>query len=183
MYAYCLDNPVNYVDYSGNAPVCVPMPPSDYLSLAGLLGAAAIAGPGILLGGAILAAGCIYVNDAVDSYNDYKASQSVSEPDDAEKGVSESSKGGGDNNDNNFQPPMLPDVKYPGNDPTKAPEGTEWRGPGEKGSKEGSYYNPETKESWRPDLDHPLPIGPHWDYKDANKVWWRVYENGEIKLK
>jgi hypothetical protein len=58
----------------------------------------------------------------------------------------------------------IPDVTYPGNDPKEAPEGTEWKGKGEKGSKEGNYYNKDTGESWHPDLDHPDPIGPHWDY-------------------
>ena len=28
--------------------------------------------------------------------------------------------------------PETPDVTFPGNDPTKAPEGTEWKGKGEK---------------------------------------------------
>jgi len=55
--------------------------------------------------------------------------------------------------------------KFPGWDPTKSPgEGYEWRGRGEPGSKTGNWFKSETKEWLRGDLDHPDPIGPHWDY-------------------
>lgn len=55
--------------------------------------------------------------------------------------------------------------KFPGWDPAKCPgEGYEWRGRGEPGSKTGNWYNPETGEWLRPDLEHPDPILPHWDY-------------------
>jgi RHS repeat-associated protein len=72
------------------------------------------------------------------------------------------------------------DIKYPGNDPTKAPDGFEWKGkPGSTpGSGPGNWYNPRTKESLHPDLNHPNPIGPHWDYKDGNGNWWRIFPNG-----
>jgi hypothetical protein len=72
------------------------------------------------------------------------------------------------------------DPKFPGKDPTKAPDGFEWKGkPGSKpGSKDGSYHNPETGEVLRPDVDHPPPVEPHWDYKDPSKIWWRIYPDG-----
>ena len=64
---------------------------------------------------------------------------------------------------------------WPGNDPTKAPPGTEWRGqPGSTpGHREGSYYNPNTGEGFHPDLSHPDPIGPHRDYvaPDGEQYW------------
>ena len=77
--------------------------------------------------------------------------------------------------------PTLPDFK----DKTKPPEGFEWRGkPGSKpGSKEGNYHNPKTGESIRPDLDHPEPIGPHWDYKDPNGDWHRINPGGSMTPK
>lgn len=78
--------------------------------------------------------------------------------------------------------PEPPDVTYPGDDPQKEPNGTEWKGKGEKGSKEGNYYNPKTGESWHPDLKHPEPIGPHWDYRAPDGTWWRV-GRGKITLK
>jgi len=74
------------------------------------------------------------------------------------------------------------DLGYPGSDPTKAPPGTEWRGqPGSTpGSPEGSYYNPSTGESFRPDLNHPDPIGPHWDYRAPDGTWYRIMPDGTV---
>jgi len=75
-------------------------------------------------------------------------------------------------------------IRYPGNDPTKPPgKGFEWRGGGNPGTREGSWYNPQSKEIWRSDFHHPGPIGPHWDYRDANGVWWRVYPDGHKEQK
>ena len=69
-----------------------------------------------------------------------------------------------------------------GNDPTVAPDGFDWRGkPGSSpGDKEGSFYNEETGEVLRPDLDHPEPVGPHWDFKDADGDWHRIYPDGTV---
>lgn len=33
-----------------------------------------------------------------------------------------------------------------------------------------NWYNPVTKEMLHPDLKHPAPIGPHWDYTDASGI-------------
>ncbi|GEM_PF-4393773 len=65
-------------------------------------------------------------------------------------------------------------------DPTVSPgPDWEWRG-GEK----GQWYNPKTQESLRPDLDHPEPIGPHWDYtKRGQKGGWRIYPDGRTEPK
>jgi hypothetical protein len=46
---------------------------------------------------------------------------------------------------------------YPGFD--------EWVGSGDPSSGKGSWYNPETDQSLHPDLNHPSPDKPHWDYK------------------
>ncbi|MFQ5472815.1 MAG: hypothetical protein ACE5FA_08025, partial [Dehalococcoidia bacterium] len=71
-------------------------------------------------------------------------------------------------------------LKFPGKNPAKAPKGFEWRGkPGSKpGSKEGNWYNPKTGESLRPDLDHPGPIGPHWDYRYPSGNCHRIFPEG-----
>ena len=75
---------------------------------------------------------------------------------------------------------VIPKIKYPGNNPKVSPGiGWEWRGPSDK----GSWYNPKTGESLRPDLDHPQPIGPHWDYKDPNGIWYRLFPDGSIEPK
>jgi hypothetical protein len=75
--------------------------------------------------------------------------------------------------------------EWPGDDPREAPPGTEWRGkPGsEPGSEEGNYYNPKTGESYRPDLKHGDPIGRHWDYRDPNGKWHRIYPDGHVEPK
>lgn len=44
--------------------------------------------------------------------------------------------------------PEPPDVTYPGDDPAKAPDGYEWKGPDEQGGKRGGYANPNGKDSW-----------------------------------
>jgi len=70
----------------------------------------------------------------------------------AKKGASEDSK----------KPPF--DGRDLGNDPAKCPEeGFEWRGKDIQ-TGEGNWYNPNTGISLHPDLDHPLPTKPHWDY-------------------
>ena len=69
--------------------------------------------------------------------------------------------------------------KFPGWAPTKCPgEGYEWRGRGEPGSGRGSWYNPETKEQLFPDLNHPEPLPPHWDYdNDDGTDGYRIFED------
>ena len=71
--------------------------------------------------------------------------------------------------------PEPPDVTYPGDDPGKAPDGYEWRGPDKQGGKRGGYANTKGKDSWHPDLDHPDGIDPHWDYNDGLGNKWRVF--------
>ena len=45
------------------------------------------------------------------------------------------------------------------------------------------HYNPETGESLRPDLNHSDPIGPHWDYRDPDGKWWRIFPDGGMEAK
>ena len=75
--------------------------------------------------------------------------------------------------------------KFPGWDPSKSPgEGYEWRGKGEPSSGKGAWYNPKTKETLHPDLDHPEPYGPHWDYNyPGGGKGYRVYPDGSITSK
>ena len=68
---------------------------------------------------------------------------------------------------------------WPGDDPTKAPDdGFEWRGEGQAGSAQGNWYHPKTGEILHPDLNHPIGIDPHWDFRDVFKKWWRIFRNG-----
>lgn len=80
---------------------------------------------------------------------------------------------------------VVPKIKYPGEEGGKSP-GKDWEWKGQSptpGSKGGSWHNPETGEVLYPDLDHGLPVGPHWDYKDQNGDWWRLFPDNTVKLK
>jgi RHS repeat-associated protein len=74
--------------------------------------------------------------------------------------------------------PPIPDK------PDQCPgEGWEWRGKQPVGGDKGAWHNPETGESLHPDLDHPAPIGPHWDYTDRNGKGWRIFPDGRREPK
>jgi hypothetical protein len=62
-------------------------------------------------------------------------------------------------------------------------EGYEWRGKGIPGSKQGNWYNPDTKEWLRPDLNHPEPIPPHWDYGAPDGKTYRIFPDGTFEIK
>lgn len=159
MFSYCLNNPVNFVDRNGNNAEAVQWWTS---TMWWLCGADTVLPVGdIIYGAGILILG-VYALTVVDE---------VTMPQIALEEEKEEAK------------PEPPDVTYPGDDPTKAPEGTEWKGKGEQGSNQGNYHNPETGESWHPDLDHPEPIGPHWDYRDPFGTWWRIGPGDIISLK
>jgi uncharacterized protein RhaS with RHS repeats len=65
-------------------------------------------------------------------------------------------------------------------DPTQPPgPDWEWRGPSDK----GSWYNPNTGESLHPDLGHPDPIGPHYDYRAPDGSFYRIFPDGTIQPK
>ena len=70
---------------------------------------------------------------------------------------------------------------WPGDDPTQAPgDGFEWRGPGEIGSSKGEWYNPSTGDQLHPDLNHPLPKGPHWGWKNKIlKILKDIFKGGK----
>jgi RHS repeat-associated protein len=87
------------------------------------------------------------------------------------------------------QPGEIPTLDW--NDPTKPPIGPNgeewvWRGKPPQGGDKGGYVNPSNPDqSAHPDLAHPAPVGPHWDYTDRNKdnPGWRVYPGGKIDKK
>lgn len=75
--------------------------------------------------------------------------------------------------------PICNKPAFPGWDPTRAPgKDWEWRGNPPVGGPKGGWYNPDTGESLHPDLNHPDPIGPHWDYKDPAGNGWRLFPDG-----
>jgi hypothetical protein len=85
---------------------------------------------------------------------------------------------------NSTSPWVVTGGVYPNfGDPSESPgPGWEWRGSGPEGSSRGSWYNPLTDQSLHPDLDHPGPIGPHYDYSgpDTGGKSVRIYPGEEI---
>jgi hypothetical protein len=73
-----------------------------------------------------------------------------------------------EDSDSPENPPDLDDFE----DPNNLPEGYEWRGNGEPGSREGAYHNPETGESVHDDRTHPEGKEPHWTYTDQDGKRW-----------
>jgi RHS repeat-associated protein len=61
--------------------------------------------------------------------------------------------------------------------------GWTWGGKPPVGGKQGNWYNPDTGESLRPDLNHPPGIPPHWDWKDPGGSWWRIFLDGSVRPK
>lgn len=76
--------------------------------------------------------------------------------------------------------PTFPYPKSPSEPPGP---GFEWRGNGPRGGREGNWYNPRTGESLHPDLEHPDPLGPHYDWKAPDGSWYRYFKNGEVMPK
>jgi RHS repeat-associated protein len=78
--------------------------------------------------------------------------------------------------------------KCPGKDafnkPDKAPfSGWTWKGPDSPGGSRGAWVSPDGSQSLHPDLNHPPPVKPHWDYRDPLGTFWRCYEDGRIELR
>lgn len=74
------------------------------------------------------------------------------------------------------QGPVYPNYQDPSQPP--GPD-WEWRGTGDPGSSQGSWYNPQTQQSLHPDFDHGPPIGPHYDYSGPDT--WNT-PDGKIRL-
>ncbi len=75
--------------------------------------------------------------------------------------------------------------RYPGNDPTQSPgKDFEWRGKGDPTTGKGAWVNSKTGETLHPDLYHPQPYGPHWDYNYPGAGdGFRIYPDGSMTPK
>ncbi|MGN9912252.1 polymorphic toxin-type HINT domain-containing protein [Phytohabitans sp. LJ34] len=63
-------------------------------------------------------------------------------------------------------------------------QGWEWRGPGDPGTpNRGVWFKPDTKETLHPDLGHPAPIGPHYDYRAPDGTFYRIFPDGRVEPK
>jgi RHS repeat-associated protein len=87
------------------------------------------------------------------------------------------------------KPPPIPDLErmeqvpeippYP-HDPTQPPgPGWEWEGDGPPGSPGGKWTHPDYGDL-KPDLEHPPPMPPHWDWEPNDGSRWRYFPDGEI---
>jgi RHS repeat-associated protein len=82
-------------------------------------------------------------------------------------------------------PPALMPPPYP-SDPTQSPgPGWEWRpSSAPPGSSQGSWFNPDTRQSLHPEVDSP-DHGPHYDYnyRGSHSNGWRYYPDGTLEEK
>ena len=174
MFVYCNNNPVNYIDPYGDDATAVL---EWWMAIGGAI--SLVDGPLpvidiIVIGGAAIIYACNYdeINNYVQSTTDgiWNAAEEAPEstPEETEKPA-----------DN---VPAVPDIKYPGDDPTVAPgEDYEWRGKPPSGSDKGAWYNKTTGESLHPDFNHP-GMKPHYDYnyKGSGTAGWRIFPDGSI---
>lgn len=73
-----------------------------------------------------------------------------------------------------------------GDNPETPPEpnnGLKWKGREEPKTGLGAWVDSKTGESFHPDLNHPEPIGPHWDYEASDGREARIYLNGTLEWK
>ena len=167
MFAYCGNNPINYYDPTGENAIAIK---SGWLLILALLDSATPILEIIFVVGVVsLAVGAV-----LNAAQNKTPETSKDKPQDPPSSTPES--------ENNSSSEQKPEIEYPGDDPTVAPDGYEWRGKGTQGSKEGSYYNPKSDTSLHPDLQHPNPIGPHWDYNGPGGDF-RIFPDGSIKPK
>jgi len=160
MFAYCNNNPVRYSD------------PSGYALIEALIAAVGIGWTiTIVVGGIVIICDLVWqtLNELVDwlSRQWYRPFAKITYEVESQ------------------QKETLPDVTYPGDDPTKAPDGYEWKGKGPQGSNQGNYFNDDTGESLHQDLNHPKGIDPHWDYnyRGSGCKGWRIFPDGSIVAK
>lgn len=74
-------------------------------------------------------------------------------------------------------PPNIDDF----NDSDNLPDGWDWRGNGEPGSRDGAYHNPSTGESLHDDRTHPPGKDPHTTYTDPNGTRWDDFGDGWVE--
>jgi RHS repeat-associated protein len=83
-----------------------------------------------------------------------------------------------------FAEPPEPSDQPNFEDPSQPPgPDWEWKGTGPPGSSEGSWINPGTGEKLHPDLEHPEPVGPHFDYEPPGDQKYRVDPDGKVSPK
>ena len=196
-YAYVSNNPVNYVDPTGEIAIVVVGGTATVLLITALAAAGisaiildpenqenlANAAKQIAEDAMRIAEGAKVVIDVLKSESDNVDKPNLAIEDTADAGTSSGSSADLDLADEDEVDVSEPGYRPPDN-PKKSPgKGWEWRGKGEQGSAEGSYHNPKTKESLHPDFDHPEGIDPHWDYIGPDRNRERIYLDGRREPK
>jgi hypothetical protein len=79
--------------------------------------------------------------------------------------------------------PKHPVPTVPGTPATSPGPDWVWRGKkGEPvGGDKGAWFNPKTGETLHPDLNHPPGVAPHWDWRDPDGKFWRVFPDGRVE--
>ena len=176
LFAYCENNPVNYYDPTGEyADALNPWQnTAEWLALLALLDSfTPILETILIIGVASLAVAAV-----LNAAQNKTPEKTKDKPNDPPSSTTESKT-----------PPSdveVPDVKYPGDDPTVAPDGYEWTGPDPQGGKRGGYKNtdPGKRDSWHPDFNHGGNKGPHWDYNDIfGRKWGITQEFGKTVIR
>ena len=168
-YIYCLNNPSQYIDFSGCNAVELQSWTGAMWWLCGIDGVMPI-GDIIYWGGLALLGVTTLTVTETDVYPKvyFKADN---DEEDSKEDTDEKRE------------PNTPDVTYPGDDTTQAPgDGFEWRGKEPVGGDKGAWVNKDTREQWHPDFNHKPPKGPHWDYTDPAGNVWSVFRDGRILM-
>lgn len=145
-YSYCLNNPFRYVDINGQFVIAIPL----------IWGTCSLID--VIIGTTLTAAAT-----AVTVHYTQKIMYALNKKINDRK-----------NRDPNWEPPY--NGAELGNDPAKPPNNKfTWKGSDKPKTGKGSWVNGKTNERLHPDLKHPGPKKPHWDY-------WNKTTGDEIRL-
>ncbi|MBF0137125.1 MAG: hypothetical protein HQL65_12865, partial [Magnetococcales bacterium] len=85
------------------------------------------------------------------------------------------------NEDTNSPDAPSPTPPIP-SDPSSSPgEDWKWKGSGTPESGKGNWVNDKTGQKLHPDLNHPLPKGPHWGLTNPDKSKWDFFSGSGWK--
>lgn len=161
LYQYVFNNPFSYSDPDGQFAWMIPL----------LIWGAEIAVPSLsaiaipALYGAVAGAVAYGGYKAIEALNKNYRSSSAWDLSNHTLNVTKSANVDDQKETKKKKPPYSGEEL--GNDPTKCPgEGFKWKGKGAPESGQGSWVkeNDTEKEILHPDLNHPPPKKPHWDY-------------------
>jgi RHS repeat-associated protein len=161
-FAYAVDNPLNLGDPTGYD--AIPFPVGGAGAGGEVAGGAALCADPVTAAICAGAAGYGAVQAGKTLVNAWAGEEPGNDEGEAELKKKEAERGSCGN------PTTPPGSKF------------EWKGKGEPGSEEGSWFDPETREFLRPHFK-PSKHGPHYDYRAPDGSEWRIYPEGWIEPK